>query len=110
MPGLGIAVIAVMLAALVHTKAGAASLSETIDREIKAVWSREKLTPPERSSDAAFQRRIYLDLVGMIPGWEETTTFLADTDPQKRANRPPHSPTPVRVLSVSGPAGAKATS
>ena len=84
-PGLGIAVIAVMLAALVHTKAGAASLSETIDREIKAVWSREKLTPPERSSDAAFQRRIYLDLVGMIPGWEETTTFLADTDPQKRA-------------------------
>ena len=84
-PGLGIAVIAVLLAALVHTKAGAASLSETIDREIKAVWTKEKLTPPERSSDAAFQRRIYLDLVGMIPGWEETTTFLADTDPQKRA-------------------------
>jgi hypothetical protein len=99
-----------LLAVFMRNEAGAASLSETIDREIKAVWTREKLTPPVRSSDAVFLRRIYLDLVGMIPGWEETTTFLADTDPQKRANSPPHSPTPVRVLSVSGPAGAKATS
>ncbi len=64
--------------------AAGGTLSETIDREIKAGWSREKITPPERSSDAVFLRRIYLDLVGMIPGYEETTTFLADTDPEKR--------------------------
>ena len=61
------------------------TLSATIDREISAAWSREKITPPERSSDAVFLRRIYLDLVGMIPSYEETTTFLADTDSQKRA-------------------------
>ncbi|MST00827.1 MAG: DUF1549 domain-containing protein, partial [Pedosphaera sp.] len=47
------------------------TLSATIDREIKAGWSKEKLTPPARSSDAVFLRRIYLDLVGMIPGYEE---------------------------------------
>ena len=82
---LRIAATAMLLAVFMHNEAGAASLSETIDREIKAVWTREKLTPPVRSSDAVFLRRIYLDLVGMIPGWEETTTFLADTDPQKRA-------------------------
>jgi len=31
-----------------------------------------------------FLRRIYLDLVGMIPTYEETTAFLKDTDPKKR--------------------------
>ena len=61
------------------------ALSATIDREIKAVWTHEKVTPPTRSSDAVFLRRIYIDLVGMIPGYEETAAFLADTDPQKRA-------------------------
>ena len=67
------------------TGAAGGTLSATIDREIKAGWSKEKITPPGRSSDAVFLRRIYIDLVGMIPGYEETTTFLADTDPEKRA-------------------------
>jgi hypothetical protein len=65
--------------------AAGGTLSETIDREIKAGWSKEKITPPGRSVDAVFLRRIFLDLVGMIPGYEETTTFLGDPDPEKRA-------------------------
>ena len=76
---------ATLLLAVGGMNAAEGTLSATIDREISAAWSREKITPPERSSDAVFLRRIYLDLVGMIPGWEETTTFLADTDSQKRA-------------------------
>jgi hypothetical protein len=60
-------------------------LRETIDREIKAAWAKEKLTAPERSTDPVFLRRVYLDLVGMIPTYKETTAFLADTDPKKRA-------------------------
>lgn len=36
------------------------------------------------SSDSVFLRRVYLDLVGMIPTYEETTAFLGDTDPKKR--------------------------
>lgn len=59
-------------------------LRDTIDREIKSVWAKEKLVPPERSSDSAFLRRVYVDLVGMIPTYEETTAFLAAADPQKR--------------------------
>ena len=57
---------------------------DTIDREIKAGWAKEKLTPPGRSADHVFLRRVYLDLVGMIPTYEETTAFLKDTDPKKR--------------------------
>lgn len=60
------------------------SLRDVIDREVKASWEKEKLAPPARSSDVVFLRRIYLDLIGMIPSYEETTTFLNDSDPQKR--------------------------
>lgn len=59
-------------------------LRETIDREVKAAWAKEKFAAPERSSDPVFLRRVYLDLVGMIPTYEEATVFLADTDPNKR--------------------------
>jgi hypothetical protein len=61
-----------------------APLRDVIDRDIKAGWTKEKITPPAKSSDAVFLRRIYLDLVGMIPTYDETTAFLKDTDPKKR--------------------------
>jgi hypothetical protein len=60
------------------------ALREIIDREIKAGWAKEKIAPPGRSSDSVFLRRIYLDLVGMIPTYEEATAFLDDPDPKKR--------------------------
>jgi hypothetical protein len=59
-------------------------LRDVIDREIKAGWTKEKLTAPGKSSDTVFLRRIYLDLVGMIPTYDETTAFLKDTDSKKR--------------------------
>lgn len=60
------------------------TLRDTIDREIKAAWGKEELTPPARATDSVFLRRVYLDLVGMIPTYEETVAFLKDTDPKKR--------------------------
>ena len=59
-------------------------LRDVIDREIKAGWTKEKLTAPGKSTDTVFLRRIYLDLVGMIPTYDETTAFLKDADPKKR--------------------------
>jgi hypothetical protein len=59
-------------------------LRDTIDREIKAAWSKEKLAAPEQSTDSVFLRRVYLDLVGMIPSYQETTEFLQDSDPKNR--------------------------
>lgn len=60
-------------------------LRAVIDAEIEAAWQREKLTPAPATSDAEFLRRVYLDLVGTIPTYEEAAAFLDDVSPDKRA-------------------------
>ncbi len=60
------------------------SLRTVIDAEIKKGWQQEKLTPAPRSTDPVFLRRVYLDLVGVVPSYDEATAFLKDNDPQKR--------------------------
>ncbi len=78
-----LSVVALLLGCTV-TWAGEKPLRHIIDAEIKAGWQKEKLTPAPRSSDSVFLRRVFLDLVGVIPSYEETTAFLKDTDAQKR--------------------------
>ncbi len=55
-----------------------------IDAEIGAAWKREKITPAARAEDAAFLRRVYLDLVGTIPTYDEAAQFLHSDDRDKR--------------------------
>ena len=74
--------VAVISPTCVHAQGSA--LRDTIDREIRASWTKEKITPPATASDSVFLRRIYLDLVGMIPTYDETTAFLKDTESKKR--------------------------
>ncbi|MBA4064968.1 MAG: hypothetical protein C0501_14900 [Isosphaera sp.] len=62
-------------------------LRAVIDRELKAAWQREGITPAARSTDSAFLRRVYLDLVGTVPTYDETAAFLGDADPKKREKR-----------------------
>jgi hypothetical protein len=59
-------------------------LRQAIDAEIQAGWAKQKIKPASRSDDTTFLRRVYLDLVGVIPSYAETTTFLKDSDPKKR--------------------------
>lgn len=59
-------------------------LRTVIDSEIAAAWEREKLTPAVPASDAEFLRRVYLDLVGTIPSYDETVAFLDSPAPGKR--------------------------
>ena len=77
-----------VLCAAIYFPAGAIAaetvLRDTIDREVQAAWEKEKLAPPARSTDAVFLRRVYLDLVGMVPSYEEATVFFNDNDPKKR--------------------------
>lgn len=73
-----------LLLAASTTAAAQDSLRAVIDREVKAAWQREKIEPAPRSTDSAFLRRIYLDLAGTVPTYEETKAFLADTDSKKR--------------------------
>lgn len=59
------------------------SVSERIDQLIEA----SAIGPVAPiASDADFVRRIYLDLVGVIPSATQTRAFLSDTSPTKRAD------------------------
>src|SRR5262245_55001553 len=68
-----------------HARAGVKPLREIIDTQARAAWQREKITPPTRCDDPTFLRRVFLDLAGTIPTYEEAKTFLADRDPDRRA-------------------------
>ncbi len=59
-------------------------LSAMIDAEISKKIKEEKVTPSAKSSDAEFQRRAYLDIIGRIPTSVETRAFLENTIPSKR--------------------------
>ncbi|HEY7155254.1 MAG TPA: DUF1549 and DUF1553 domain-containing protein [Gemmataceae bacterium] len=59
-------------------------LRQVIDAEVRAAWQREKIVPAGRAGDAAFLRRIYLDLLGTIPSLDETRQFLGNAEPDKR--------------------------
>lgn len=56
-----------------------------IDHWVRAKWEELGLKPAPRATDAEFLRRVYLDLVGVIPSAEEAQRFLAGSDPDKRA-------------------------
>jgi hypothetical protein len=60
-------------------------LRQVVDAQVKAVWQRQKITPAGRADNAAFLRRVYIDLVGTIPTLDETRHFLRDAAPDKRS-------------------------
>jgi hypothetical protein len=60
-------------------------LRQIINAEVRAAWEKEKITPAGPADDAAFLRRIHLDLCGTIPTYDEAAAFLKDTDADKRA-------------------------
>ena len=59
-------------------------LRQVIDAAIKDAWQKQNVTPAKRSSDSEFLRRVYLDLAGSIPTYEETVSFLDDSAADKR--------------------------
>jgi hypothetical protein len=60
----------------------ASSAANPIDRFIQAKWQGKQI--PELSSDAEFLRRVYLDVIGVVPTIQEAQNFLADRMPGKR--------------------------
>jgi hypothetical protein len=61
-----------------------AGVDNPIDRIVNAYWQEHGITPPPQTSDAAFCRRVHLDLVGLLPTPEALAAFLTDDDAQKR--------------------------
>lgn len=80
-----VALALLLLAGTLFRASAAPPLRTTIDAELKAAWTREKVTPAGRATDGEFLRRVHLDLVGTVPTTDEAAAFLADTDPEKRA-------------------------
>lgn len=61
-----------------------APISAAVDREIDRRLAEAHVSASPRADDAEFARRVALDIIGRIPTYEETTWFLASTDPDKR--------------------------
>jgi hypothetical protein len=62
----------------------AAALAKIIDSEIGVRLAQEKLAASPRCEDSEFVRRVYLDLIGVIPSAEKVKSFLDSDDPAKR--------------------------
>jgi hypothetical protein len=55
-----------------------------VDQHVFRKLQQLQITPSESCSDEEFVRRVYLDVIGLLPQPSETTAFLSDADPQKR--------------------------
>jgi Protein of unknown function (DUF1549) len=56
-----------------------------VDRQLAAAWRKAHLQPGPLTDDAAFLRRVTLDLTGTIPTADAVRAFLADARRDKRA-------------------------
>lgn len=61
------------------------TIRNSIDEHVAHKLRDAKLEPSERCTDEEFVRRVFLDLVGMIPTPAEVKVYLTDKDPEKRA-------------------------
>lgn len=59
-------------------------LTNPIDRLLQPYFVQHKITPAPVVSDPVFARRVYLDVVGVLPTPEELAAFQADSQPGKR--------------------------
>jgi hypothetical protein len=55
-----------------------------IDRMLRVYYTEHRVMAPEQLDDAAFARRLYLDLIGLLPARQELDTFLKDTAADRR--------------------------
>lgn len=56
-----------------------------IDDLVDAKLRQLKFAPSPRCDDATFLRRVYLDVIGILPTVAEIRSFLADESPEKRS-------------------------
>ncbi len=55
-----------------------------VDKHVFAKLRALRMKPAPLTDDGTFLRRIYLDVIGVLPTISETRSFLADADPEKR--------------------------
>ncbi len=55
-----------------------------IDRILDAYWAARRIIPGAVVDDAAFARRVYLDVIGLFPSPDQLEEFVADSRSDKR--------------------------
>jgi hypothetical protein len=60
-------------------------LQNPVDLWVNEYFKKKKLSWPKPVDDRTYLRRIFLDIVGLLPTPTEEQMFVADTDPGKRA-------------------------
>jgi hypothetical protein len=55
-----------------------------IDRILDAYYARKGIKPPAPLDDPAFARRLFLDVIGLLPPPDELAAFIEDKTPDKR--------------------------
>lgn len=63
----------------------AAPTASPVDRFVSAYFQQHGITPPPVVDEALFARRVFLDVVGLVPTPEEMEAFRKDARPDKRA-------------------------
>lgn len=58
-----------------------------IDTLVNAKIRNLRMTPSELCDDESFLRRVYLDIVGLLPTPDEVRNFVADQNPKKRSEK-----------------------
>ncbi len=66
------------------TTLDASALTTIIDQEVTRRLKEEGIKASPQTDDAQFLRRVYLDLVGIIPPVEKVKAFLESKDPARR--------------------------
>jgi mono/diheme cytochrome c family protein len=64
--------------------AGKSKYSNPIDRFLEPYFAAHGVNPPKAVEDRVFVRRVYLDVVGLLPSPAELESFLADRNRDKR--------------------------
>ncbi|MCH8828116.1 MAG: DUF1553 domain-containing protein [Planctomycetes bacterium] len=78
-------VLVTLSASLASADDHAGKMTARVDALLAAGWKSAGVNPVEPATDAAFLRRAYLDLTGVIPIVGEVRSFLRDKRPDKRA-------------------------
>jgi len=73
------------LASLPKPPLPSAGEGAALDRFLATYWARHNMKPPSVVDDSAFARRVYLDVIGLLPTAKQLEEFLHDRDADKRA-------------------------
>ena len=62
-----------------------ADADHPVDRILRPYFQAKRVSAAQSVSDSTFARRVYLDLIGLLPPTEELEAFLSDRSTDKRA-------------------------